>query len=67
LCSDGGCNDGGNVAVINVLGYGPAPRKRDIIASLSVIQGKALDLYGDWKKVELNHGGRNTYFVFSVT
>lgn len=34
--------------------------------SLSVIQGKGLSLNNDWKNVEIDHGGGNTYFVLSM-
>jgi hypothetical protein len=41
-------------------------KKGNIAVSLAVIEGKALSLNNDWKKVEINHGGGNTYFVFSM-
>jgi hypothetical protein len=33
--------------------------------SLSVIPGKVLSLNNDWKKVEIDHGGGDTYFVLA--
>jgi hypothetical protein len=50
------CSDGGNGAIFNI---NSGSESKKIPVSLSVIQGKALSVYEDWKKL-LGEGTADT-------